>query len=177
MPPYIPGPPSNAGNAEQNRAIWREFQKIRDELQAAAAYFSATESQPIPIGTTPVWGVLTPVAVWDYPGGSWDEPNGIWTCRVPGYYSLSASVAIAGFGTGNQDYYVGVRLTVTLPGGAPQTTEQYASGQDNLPITASIGFDTLLAQGATVVAEGAAVHQNQTGTVSGAVYLNYVKQA
>ena len=174
---YIPGPPTNKGDKEQNRAIWAEFQKIRQNFDQNVAYFSASESATITIGPALNWQVMSPPAIWEFPNGSWDEATGIWTCRVPGYYSLDAALTISGFGAGNQNYYAGVRLTVANNGSGNGTAQSYASGQDDLPLTARVQFDWLLAQGATVTAEGTAVHQNQTGTVTATSLLNYRKSS
>jgi hypothetical protein len=174
---YHPGPPSSSGDRETNRWIHRELQRISTSFSPRyhQAYFGASETGQADIGPAVNWQPILPTApLWEVPEGSWQSP--LWVVPMSGFYSLSVSLQLDPFGLGNKLYYAGVRLTVTPPGGppaAPMTVERYQSGDDNFPLYVNVETAMPIEKGGTVLAERTLVHENQTGTVTAQIGLNY----
>ena len=175
--PYTPAPPAQVN--DDNPQLSAVVRWVADEFQNIAGGFrrepvAITVLDPgitIPIGTTAVYSLMFDggeTILWDVPGGSFNVPTpGLYTVPQAGAYLLLSSLTIDPFGAGGQNYYAGIRLTMTPVSGAPVVLDKFNGGPDDIQL--SVNFSTVfpLLQGTILTWEISAVHQTQSGTVTG----------
>ena len=171
--PYRPGNPAgpDASLQEALRAVWDELNRISiataaiDEPVSTGAQVSGTVNvtQEPPVYTR-IFNSGFLVDPWVNPDDSFDVLTGIYTVPQEGVYSVQAQATISEHSTPqNKNYWAGLRMTLTPPGGAPVQYFSYAGGPDDVPLTVTGLFTQQAQKGAQIYFDLAAVHEQTTG--------------
>ena len=164
---YYPGPVPTAPEA-MTEYLANELYQISLALRPDPTYMQVQQTGDFTIGPTENWQTLCigESPAFATPASSWNAATGEWTIGETGLYELNANLFVSAFGLGNKDYYLGLRPVFDgVPG-----LERLASGDDAFPLSVEINQLLPLDSGEVLRMEGTAVHENQTGTITGAAY-------
>lgn len=151
--------------AELPRWLDVELNKISLALVAQPVAMAIDETGDYVVYTFPNWGrVFVGVAPsWDVPGGNFDTATAIWTCPQSGLYSLDANLKVEPYGSGNKNYFAGVRI-YRDSGGVITYKETTDGGVDNIPLGVQLAGLVPLLQGDQLAVEMTIVHETFVGT-------------
>ena len=165
--PYAPNPvPSQLEDVP--RYLYDELTRIKEALVAEPVAFAISDDTSEPIGPTINWQILFDDGQspnWEFPGGEYDPATGRWTCPKGGLHSVDLQMEISAFGSGNKNYYGGLRVHVERDGLIIDTFESTDGGDDDIPLGVTLTGMIPLLQGDVVYCEATIVHENQTGLV------------
>jgi hypothetical protein len=161
--PYYPNPvPTDPARLQQY--LFDEFNKIKDALVPQPVALAIEETDTYVVGTLPNWvqAFVGGTPAWDVPGGSFDSVTGFWTCPQQGLYSADIQLKVEPFGSGNKQYYAGVRLYKDS-GGVVEYRETTDGGDDAVPLGVTLSGLLPLLQGDILGVEFTIVHDQFTG--------------
>lgn len=148
--------------AQWHRWITEELHRIAARLVANPVLVAVTvQDQPIDISPV-LSGIVLGIGVdpiIDEPGGSYDPLTGEWTCPLDGIYTVSASVAVDPFGTGNKAWEAYIRVLVD----GVLRFEQGGSGVDDVSLFINFNIPMLLNAPDKVTFELWTIHDQFTG--------------
>ena len=158
--PYNPNPvPSNRDDLP--RYIYDELVRIKESFIAQPTALAIEDSFDYPVTTVLTWermfdgGVVVPT--WDVPGGGFDNTTGEWTCPQYGLYSVNVQMTVQPYGSGNKDYYAGLRLYIDR-GGIIEYRESTDGGDDAIPLGVTLNGLLPIQQGDVLAVDAAVVH-------------------
>lgn len=164
-------------------ADWHRW--ISDELFRIAA---SLQQNPVTLaiegtGIAPISGVIEYVtigvgddALIDDPSGSWDPVTAVWTCPLSGMYSVNVQVTVDAFGSGNKTYYGSVQVQQISPV-VDVRAEALDGGDDDVPLSISLGRPLILLTGDQFNFQFGAVHTQFSGDVTFSYAISIVRTA
>jgi len=164
--PYVYKPdPSPYTLDDVPRYLEQELNRIAQALIAQPVAMAVEEVGDYIVYTFPNWvRVFVGVAPsWDVPGGDFDSATGYWTCPQRGLYSIDANLEVQPYGSGNKNYYAGVRIYRDA-GGVITYNETTDGGVDDIPLGVNLSGLIPLDQGDILAVEITIVHETFVGT-------------
>jgi len=111
--------------------------------------------------TNTVLGIGSDPAI-EFPEGAYDPLTGIWTCPLNGIYSVSASVKIEPFGSGNKAW----EATIQVYKNAGLQFEAGGSGVDDVRLYINMGVPLIFTAGDQIHLELTTIHAQFTGATT-----------
>lgn len=98
----------------------------------------------------------------EFPEGSYDPLTGVWTCPLNGIYSMTSTVAVDPFGTGNKAW----EAVIVIYRNGVRAFEAGGSGIDDVRLFINMGVPLIFTAGDTIRLELETIHDQFTGSTT-----------